>query len=161
TESHRPAGRSGTAATSRSRQQRLRRACCADRSRHGFGATGRGCMIDVLLVGNTQPQAARLKGFLEIEARILLDDETRSTRAAPLEVDAAVSIRFNEADIAAISCRLLQCSGAGTDGIALAALPKTTIVCVVHEHEIPIAEYVMLGILEHEIGMSKAVSSFD
>jgi phosphoglycerate dehydrogenase-like enzyme len=60
-----------------------------------------------------------------------------------------------------VSCRLLQCSGAGVDGIALQALPKTTTVCVVYEHEIPIAEYVMLGILEHEIGMTKATATFE
>jgi phosphoglycerate dehydrogenase-like enzyme len=118
-------------------------------------------MISVALVGNTQAQAGRLKRLLPIEARILLDDDTRSTRNTALVVDAAISIRFNEVDIAAISCRLLQCSGVGIDGIALAALSKTTTVCIVHEHEIPIAEYVMLGILEHEIGMSKAVTTFD
>jgi phosphoglycerate dehydrogenase-like enzyme len=118
-------------------------------------------MMHVALVGNTQAQAARLKRFLTIDAEIILDDETRSTRNAPLEVDAAISIRFSEADIAAISCRLLQCSGAGIDGIALKALPKTITVCVVNEHEIPIAEYVMLGILEHEIGMATAAATFD
>src|SRR5262249_15220860 len=90
-----------------------------------------------------------------------LDDATRAARKAPLEVDAAISIRFNEADIAALSCRLLQCSGAGVDGIALQSLPRATTVCVVYEHEIPIAEYVMLGILEHEIGMAKATATFD
>jgi phosphoglycerate dehydrogenase-like enzyme len=117
-------------------------------------------MMRIALVGNTQAQLQRLKRLLPFEAEFLLDDDTRSTRNAPLEVDAAVSIRFNPADIAAISCRLLQCSGAGIDGIALGALPATTTVCIVNEHEIPIAEYVMLGILEHEIGLSKAVATF-
>lgn len=118
-------------------------------------------MMRVALIGNTQAQAARLKRLLAVDAELILDDETRSSRKAPLEIDAAISIRFNEADTAAISCRLLQCSGAGTDGIALKALPQTTTVCVVFEHEIPIAEYVMLGILEHEIGMTKATASFE
>ena len=113
------------------------------------------------LVGNTQAQAARLRRLLTFPAEIILDDETRATRNTPLEVDAAISIRFNPADIAAVHCRLLQCSGVGIDGIALDSLPATTKVCNVHEHEIPIAEYVIAGILDHEIGLFRAESSFD
>jgi phosphoglycerate dehydrogenase-like enzyme len=118
-------------------------------------------MLRIALVGNTQAQAGRLKALLPIEAEILLDDATRATRNAPLDVDVAVSIRFNAADIAAVRCRLLQCSGVGIDGIALDALPPGTIVCNVNEHEVPIAEYVMAGMLEHEIGLAEAVASFD
>lgn len=112
------------------------------------------------LVGNTQAQAARLKRLLTFPAEIVLDDETRSTRTSPLDVDAAVSIRFNPSDIAAVRCRLLQCSGVGIDGIALDKLPIGTTVCNVHEHEIPIAEYVIAGILDHEIGLFRAESMF-
>jgi phosphoglycerate dehydrogenase-like enzyme len=114
----------------------------------------------IALVGNTQAQVARLRRYLDFEAEILLDDDTRATRNAPLEVDAAISIRFNSADIAAIQCRLLQCSGVGIDGIALAELPHATAVCNVHEHEIPIAEYVLAGLLDHEIGLFRAASGF-
>ncbi len=35
-----------------------------------------------------------------------------------------------------------------------------TIVCNVYEHEAPIAEYVLCGILDHEIGLSRAVEVF-
>jgi phosphoglycerate dehydrogenase-like enzyme len=115
----------------------------------------------IALVGNAQAQAARLKRLLPFEAEILLDDETRATRVAPLEVDAALSIRFNAADIAAVRCRLLQCTGVGIDGIALAQVPADTIVCNVHEHEIPIAEYVLAGILDHEIGLFRAEKGFE
>ena len=112
------------------------------------------------LVGNTQAQAARLKRLLSFPADIILDDDTRSTRTSPLDVDVAVSIRFNPSDIAAVTCRLLQCSGVGIDGIALDKLPASVTVSNVHEHEIPIAEYVMAGILEHEIGLFRAESTF-
>jgi prepilin-type processing-associated H-X9-DG protein len=115
----------------------------------------------IALVGNAQSQAARLRRLLPFEAEILLDDETRATRVAPLEVDAALSIRFNAADIAAVRCRLLQCTGVGIDGIALAELPADTIVSNVHEHEIPIAEYVLAGILDHEIGLFRAEKRFE
>jgi phosphoglycerate dehydrogenase-like enzyme len=118
-------------------------------------------MLRIALVGNTQAQAGRLKALLPIEAEILLDDATRATRKAPLDVDVAVSIRFSAADIAALHCRLLQCSGVGIDGIALEELPRETIVCNVNEHEVPIAEYVMAGMLDHEIGLAAAVARFD
>jgi phosphoglycerate dehydrogenase-like enzyme len=118
-------------------------------------------MMRIGLVGNTQAQAARLERLLSFPAEIVLDDATRSTRNAPLEVDAAISIRFNAADIAAVNCRLLQCSGVGIDGIALDKLPASVTVCNVHEHEIPIAEYVLAGILDHEVGLFRAESSFD
>jgi phosphoglycerate dehydrogenase-like enzyme len=114
----------------------------------------------IVLVGNTQERASQLRALLPFEAEILLDDETRPGRNQPLEVDAAVAIRFGAADIAAISCRLLQCSGAGVDGIALERLPKDTTVCNVYEHEAPVAEYVMAGVLEHEIGLAKAAETF-
>lgn len=117
-------------------------------------------MIRVALVGNTQAQAGRLKRLLRVPAEIILDDETRARRTAPLEVDAALSIRFSAADVAAVRCNLLQCSGVGIDGIALDRLPASTTVCNVHEHEIPIAEYVMAGILDNEIGLAAAVHSF-
>ena len=42
----------------------------------------------IALVGNTQTQLARLRRYLDFEAEILLDDDTRATRNAPLEVDA-------------------------------------------------------------------------
>jgi phosphoglycerate dehydrogenase-like enzyme len=118
-------------------------------------------MLRILLVGNTQAQAGRLRSLLPFEVELLLDDDTRATRTLPLDVDVAISIRFNPADIAAVHCRLLQCSGVGIDGIALEKLPRETIVCNVNEHEIPIAEYVMAGMLEHEIGLARAVAEFD
>lgn len=118
-------------------------------------------MMRVGLIGNTQAQAARLRRLLTVPAEIVLDDETRSTRAKPLDVDVALSIRFTPADIAAVRCTLLHCSGVGIDGIALDQLPATTTVCNVHEHEIPIAEYVLAGVLEHEIGLSAAETGFN
>jgi phosphoglycerate dehydrogenase-like enzyme len=118
-------------------------------------------MLRIALIGNTQAQAGRLKSLLPLEAEILLDDDTRATRNALLEVDVALSIRFGSAEIAAVHCRLLQCSGAGLDGIAFDKLPRETVVCNVSEHEIPIAEYVMAGMLEHEIGLARAAAEFD
>jgi phosphoglycerate dehydrogenase-like enzyme len=43
--------------------------------------------------------------------------------------------------------RLVHCTGAGIDGIAVEELPPGAVLCNVHEHEVPIAEYVMMGVL--------------
>ena len=114
----------------------------------------------IALIGNTQAQAERLRRLLPFEADILLDDADRASRNAPLEVDVALSIRFTGADAAAVHCRLLHCSGAGTDAISFADLPRGVTVCNVYEHEAPIAEYVLAGILDHEIGLARAVAAF-
>lgn len=114
----------------------------------------------IALVGNTQPQAGRLRRLLDIPADIILDDDTRATRTEPLDVDVAVSFRFTAADAAAVRCRFLHCSAVGIDGIAFDALAPETVVCNVQGHDIPVAEYVMAGILEHEIGLFAAESSF-
>jgi phosphoglycerate dehydrogenase-like enzyme len=43
--------------------------------------------------------------------------------------------------------RLIQCVGAGVDAIDTAAIPAGCTLCNVHEHEIPIAEHIMLVVL--------------
>jgi phosphoglycerate dehydrogenase-like enzyme len=51
--------------------------------------------------------------------------------------------------------RLLHVPGAGLDGIELEKLPPSVTVCNVFEHEIPIAEYVLLAMLESEIRLTE------
>lgn len=51
--------------------------------------------------------------------------------------------------------QLLQLPGAGYDAIDFSALPSQCTVCNVYEHEIGIAEYVVLAILEWEIRLSR------
>ena len=117
-------------------------------------------MTTIAMLGVTQAEAGRLGRVLSFEAEIILDDDTRKSRTAPLEVDVAICISFTTAEIAAVRCRLLQVSAIGVDGIAFDELPVETTVCNVGEHEIPVAEYVMLSILEHEIGLGRAAAQF-
>ena len=105
-------------------------------------------------------QEGRLRRLLSVEAEIITEAAIRGAHTTPVDVDAVLAIRFDAADSALVHCRLLQCSGVGVDGIAFAALPQDCIVANVHEHEIPVAEYVMLGILEHRIGMATMVAGF-
>jgi phosphoglycerate dehydrogenase-like enzyme len=55
---------------------------------------------------------------------------------------------------------LLHSPGAGVDGIDFAALPDDCAVCNVFEHEGPIAEFVLLAMLEQSIGMGAMAAGF-
>ena len=81
---HRASRWTGAAAAARSRRWRLRRTRRADRSRQRDRAAKARRMMRIALVGNTQAQLQRLKRLLPFEAEFLLDDDTRSTRNAPL-----------------------------------------------------------------------------
>jgi phosphoglycerate dehydrogenase-like enzyme len=85
----------------------------------------------------------------------LPDDADPAALAAALAgADALFTHRFDSDWPPAPNLTLLQVPGAGYDAIDLAALPKGCTVCNVHEHEIGIAEYVLLGMLEWVIGMA-------
>jgi phosphoglycerate dehydrogenase-like enzyme len=114
----------------------------------------------IALLGNTQAQAERLSRLLPFEHELINVPPASAPDAAPLDVDAAVTIRFTAEDARRVHCRLLQVSGAGLDAIALDSVSSSTTICNVYEHEIPIAEYVMLAVLEHRIGFFAMAASF-
>jgi phosphoglycerate dehydrogenase-like enzyme len=80
-------------------------------------------------------------------------NETAAITRALAEADAVVAFEFGRDRPPAPLLRLLQVSGAGYDRIDFAALPPGCAVCNVHEHEIGIAEYTLLGMLEWTIGL--------
>ncbi len=110
----------------------------------------------IALVGNTKAQAERLTRHLNFP-HLLVDP---AADKSVLEVDVAVAIRFDASDAARIHPRLLQVGGAGLDGIAMDALAPDTWVCNAFEHEGPMAEYAMLAMLEHAIGLGAMASAF-
>lgn len=69
--------------------------------------------------------------------------------------DVLVTLRFSRPSGKMPAFRLLHVPGAGLDGIALDTLPSSATVCNVFEHEIPIAEYVLLAMLESEIRLAE------
>jgi phosphoglycerate dehydrogenase-like enzyme len=79
--------------------------------------------------------------------------ETAAITRALAEADAVVAFEFGRDRPPAPQLRLLQVSGAGYDRIDFAAVPPGCTVCNVHEHEIGIAEYTLLGMLEWTIGL--------
>ena len=56
--------------------------------------------------------------------------------------------------------RLLHVPGAGLDGIDFAALPAGATVCNVFEHEIPMAEYALACMLEHQVELAALRARF-
>ena len=73
--------------------------------------------------------------------------------------DVVVTLRFARPD-GAPPFRLLHVPGAGLDGIDFGSLPPGCAVCNVFEHEIPIAEFVLLAMLEWQIRLSAMRRSF-
>ncbi len=69
--------------------------------------------------------------------------------------DVLITLRFSRPPGRMPAFRLLHVPGAGLDGIALDTLPPSATVCNVYEHEIPIAEYVLLAMLESEIRLAE------
>jgi phosphoglycerate dehydrogenase-like enzyme len=69
------------------------------------------------------------------------------------EADAVVTFEYGSSRPPAPRLRLLQISGAGYDRVDFNAVPRGCTVCNVHEHEIGIAEYTLLGMLEWTIGI--------
>lgn len=75
--------------------------------------------------------------------------------------DVLVAMRLQRPAGAAPEVDLLHVPGAGLDRIAFDALHERTVVCNAFEHEIPIAEYVALSMLTHEIRLGELQASFD
>lgn len=112
-------------------------------------------MIRIALLGNTMAQADRLSRQLPFEHRIFGIDDLPEER-----IDVAVALRFGKAEAQKLQPRLLHLPGAGADAIDFEWLPKDCTLCNVFEHEGPIAEYVMLAMLDWEIGYAAMTRTF-
>ncbi|MCP5152070.1 MAG: phosphoglycerate dehydrogenase [Chromatiales bacterium] len=71
------------------------------------------------------------------------------------EADAVMAMGWCGNMPAAPRLRLVHLPGAGYDEVDFAAVPPDCAVCNVYEHEIGIAEYVVLGMLEWEIRLAR------
>lgn len=103
------------------------------------------------MLGNTAAQAERLSGQLPFSHEMV--------GAGASEADVIVTLRFGAAE-AALRPRLLHMPGAGVDAVDFTLVPDDCTVCNVFEHEGPIAEYVLLAMLDWEIGYSAMFSAF-
>ena len=111
--------------------------------------------LRIALLDVARPQASRLSALLDLPHQFVDAKDT------PQIVDAAIALRFGHAEAKLFEPRLLHLPGAGADQVDLAALPAGCIVCNVFEHEIPLAEYILAAILDHAIGYSSMLATFD
>ena len=75
--------------------------------------------------------------------------------------DVLVTMRFQRPAGKAPRVNLLHVPGAGLDRIDLKSLHADTVVCNAFEHEIPLAEYALLAMLQHEIRPNALRAAFD
>jgi phosphoglycerate dehydrogenase-like enzyme len=74
--------------------------------------------------------------------------------------DVVISMKFSRRGVPVPRFRMLHVPGAGLDNIDKESLPDGCVVCNVFEHEIPIAEFVMLAMLEWQIRLRDMSGGF-
>ena len=120
--------------------------------------------MNIVLKGiHAVANAERLRSKLGLDASIRCHTPEKGADALAemlSEADILVAMHV-EADLPpAPRLKMLQLPGAGYDAIAWSALPPGTPVCNVFEHEIGIAEYVMLAMLAWNIRLCRMDSVF-
>jgi phosphoglycerate dehydrogenase-like enzyme len=103
-----------------------------------------------------QPGLAEILPF-KSEIRTLPDDLTHSSdKQTYISADVIVGLRFNRESPMPAALKLFHVPGTGYDGIDLAALPSSTVVCNCFGHEQAISEYVMTALLMRQIPIHDA-----
>ncbi len=103
--------------------------------------------MQVTIIGLHAPHAPRLQALLGPAHTVHALDSFPATGEVAADVVIGNAIGVEEA--ARLHCRLLHVPGAGSEQIACEALRPGTVVCNVHGHEVPIAEFTLHAILEH------------
>lgn len=101
----------------------------------------------IKIVGLHAPNAPRLRALLGPEHEVQALDAFPV--AGPIAADVVITNSIAAGEAARLQCRLLHVPGAGWEQIACDALPAGTLVCNVHGHEVPIAEFTLHAVLEH------------
>lgn len=116
------------------------------------------------MIGESAKHRDTLLRFLPVSVEAIgLPREAASTDEYDRDIsedDVLVSLRYSRKTINPKKFRLLHVPGAGLDGIDFKSLPESVSVCNVYEHEIPIAEYVMAAMLDHEVGFAGMCAAF-
>jgi phosphoglycerate dehydrogenase-like enzyme len=115
--------------------------------------------MQIKIVGLHAPNAPRLRALLGPEHEVQALDSFPAT--GDIYADVVISNSLSAQEAARLHCRLLHVPGAGSEQIATAALPSGTTVCNVHGHEVPIAEFTLHAILEHNIQLWQYPAQLD
>jgi phosphoglycerate dehydrogenase-like enzyme len=116
-------------------------------------------MLNVLLLNAySANHAERLRGLLRTSWHVATFDERvsgTSLEAGLREADALVTTRYASTMPPAPRLRLVQSPVSGHDRMDEAAIPPGCTVCNVHEHEIGVSEYVLLAMLDWNVGLAR------
>lgn len=119
--------------------------------------------MKIVMVGEAATHQQELAAELATPAEfIALPREAHDSPQWDDQIDGAdvlVAMRFKRGTPAP-RFRLLHAPGAGLDGIDFATLPAGCTVCNVFEHEIPMAEYAMACLLEHQVALASIGAAF-
>lgn len=107
-------------------------------------------LYDVYAVHHVERLRAKLRSPWNL-VTYMPDEPRAKLEAAMAKATALVSFRFGRMFPVGPSLRLVQIPAGGYDTIELNALPPGCALCNVYEHEIGIAEYVFMGMLEFVI----------
>jgi phosphoglycerate dehydrogenase-like enzyme len=120
--------------------------------------------VKVFLIGEAAYHAGKLAQHLDDVAELVaLPREAAHDAEYDVGIgpqDVVISLRFSRRG-GTPPFRLLHVPGAGLDGIDMASLPAHCAVCNVFEHEIPIAEFVSLAMLEWQIRLRAMTAQFN
>lgn len=105
--------------------------------------------MQIKIIGIHAPNAPRLRALLGPEHDVQALESFPAT--GDVQADVVISNSISASEAARLHCRLLHVPGAGWEQIACHALPAGTLVCNVHGHEVPMAEFTLHAILEHQL----------
>lgn len=109
--------------------------------------------MHIKIVGLHAPHADRLQALLGPAHQV--QGLAHYPAEGLIEADVLISNALPAEAAARLRAALVQVPGAGCEQIALAALPSGTKVCNVHGHEVPIAEFTVHALLEHQLQLWK------
>lgn len=119
--------------------------------------------MKIVMVGEAATHQQELAEYLVMPAQFTaLPREAHESTEWDAQIDHAdvlISMRFQRPSPGP-RFRLMHLPGAGLDGVDFSVLPATCQVCNVYEHEIPMAEYAMACLLEHQVGLAGAGAAF-
>lgn len=115
--------------------------------------------MHIKIVGLHAPNAPRLRALLGPGDEVEALDAFPAT--GPIQADVVIANSISADEAPRLTCRLVHVPGAGAEQIACTALPVGTMVCNVHGHEVPIAEFTLHAILEHRLQLWKYPARLD
>lgn len=109
--------------------------------------------VRVVIPGLLDRAYARfLDGALDLPSEVTCTGTDAAAYARALgDAEVAIAMDWPANPPPAPALRLLHLPGAGTEGVAVEALPEGCAACNAYGHEVPIAEYCMLAMLDHNV----------